>query len=158
MKKMLFSLMFTLGVALPAEAAYSFRQLWQDVANDTKRHFAEDLKTAYFYDFDADGAARSKFGVSATLLRYKFISADPVWLYTPSSSDQVGEIGFAFPIRLGDVPVGGGRNFRDVLIKKFGDSPDTGKWIDRLYFGPYMSHNFITERFGFGINAGVKFF
>ena len=137
--------------------SYSFSNFTDDIVNDTKKELGKGLKAAYFYDFlEKDIPARNKVGASAPILSWKFITLEPAFIYTPTDSNKVGEIGLAFPIHITKIPVSNGKTVGDYL-KRFYTDESTGKWTDRLYGGFYMAHNLTTGKFGFGYSAGVRF-
>lgn len=131
---------------------YSPSQIAKDFAADTGEAMFKTLNTGFFFDVLESGRDRMKFGVSTTLFAYKFIALEPLFLYTPSNADAVGEFGFAFPIRLGYLPVGAGRKLKDYADFV----PETGTIFDVTYIKPFMSHNLSTGRFGFGFSVGMR--
>jgi len=139
--------------------SYSVSDLVTDVANDTKKALGKGLKAAYFYDaMERNYLDRNKVGVSAPLLAYKPITVEAAFIYTPRSSSEVGEFGFSFPIRITEIPLNKyGFTIGDYLLKTYQNQVESKSWIDRLFFGPFFSHNFVTGKFGAGVTTGVRF-
>ena len=137
---------------------YNFGDFAGDVMKDSKEVFGKEFSASYFYDFMENDAKRHKVGLSAPILAYRFITIDPAFIYTPDTANRIGEFGFAFPIRVGKIPIPGGRTIGDWICER-ADCPD-GKntdWIERLFIAPYLSHSLTSGRFGCGINTGIKF-
>lgn len=145
-------------LGLPSLWSYSPRDFVNDIVADTKERFADHLYTGYLYDAEERNGLQSKIAIHTPLFAYKFITVNPVWVYTPAKSDEVGEIGIAFPISIKDIPLGDGLTLRKWLEEETTWLESTGKWLDRLSVGFYFSHNFISERFGYGLMANVKLF
>jgi len=156
MKKIMiaFCLMFSVSVL----GAYDFADFSNDVMKDSKEVFGKEFSASYFLDFLEDGDSRHKIGISAPVLAYRFITLDPAFIYTPDSSNRIGEFGFAFPIRPGRIPIPGGRTVGSWVCERTncGDK-DSKDWIERMFVAPYMSHSLTTGRFGCGVNTGIKF-
>lgn len=152
MKKLLLALSLLVGV-VSVSHAYSFFDLKEDFIKDTKEVFLKEARIGYFHDFLEDKFPdRHKFGLSTTLIAYKFIGVDPIAIYTPSSANAIVEGGLAFPIRLGYIPIGNGRLLKDLAPANREDN-----LIDRIKIGLYTSQNLSTGRFGFGWNITFGF-
>ena len=140
---------------LSSVMAYSFEDLKWDIAMDTKKAFGKGLKAAYFYDaFERDALDRNKIGASAPIVAYKIVTAEVAFIYTPRSANEIGSVGFSFPIRFNDMPIGMGKTLGDLVGES---NPDSKSWIDRLFIGPFFSHNLRTGKFGAGVTSGVTF-
>lgn len=137
--------------------AYTFDDLWKDVASDTREAYSDGLKAAYFHDFfEKDVVSRSKVGASFPIIAYSFVTLEGALIYTPKSSDEVASFGFSFPIRFKDIPVGQGLTLGDY-IGKFGKNPHSKSWVDRLFVGPYFSRDFTKGQWGGGVTSGITF-
>jgi len=148
-----------LGLFTTPLNAYSFGDFVTDLNNDTRAVIGKELQTTYFYDCLEPGSSKSKVGASSPILAWKFISVNPAFIYTPDAADSKGEVGLTFPIRLMRIPLPAlWSEIRAFWIPTAAPQTGTAELIDRLYLGPYFSHNFITGKFGVGVNAGVKFF
>ena len=163
MIKFLTSIGLTLMLSVSVGWSYTWSQFWEDLVTDTQEKFAKDLKTGYYKDFLASGDNQNRFGVSSTVLAYKFISVDPAWIYTPSSANRVGALGISFPIHPTKIPIGS-QTVGEILQDEFGELEkwDSERWLSRFYVGPYFAvdaFNLFQEDklFQFGVNAGVKF-
>ena len=130
MKKLITSLVFISSLLVVQTHAYTFGDLKTDFVKDTKEVFMKNVKTGYFYDFlEKDGLNRHKFGVSTPLVAYKFLAVEPIAIFTPSSADAIAEAGFAFPIRIGYIPIGSGLLIKDLQAIKEKEN----NILDRLY-------------------------
>lgn len=157
MKKTLF-LAVSLGILCLFNAsnakAYTFKQFFTDMGKDTRELYKSrpEIKGAYFFDLLDNGDARSKVGASISVLAWKFVTIDPLWLYTPDVSRKQGEYGVSFSLRPGEIPLGDGFKVKDMV-----DLEKCPEWLKRFYVGIYSSQNLQTGKFGFGISSGVKF-
>lgn len=156
MKKLALFLAIMAG-SLTSLSAYTWKDFIDDVANDTKERQGT-INSAYFYDLQEDGDARNKFGVSITVISYKFISFDPALVYTPDKANNKCEFALSFPLRIGEIPLPSGDNIRQAYERRYGKTEKTDTVFDNLFVGPYFYHNFYTDRFGYGGMAGVKMF
>lgn len=155
MKNKLFFIVIVLTLfSINNAKAYTLNDFFNDMGTDTKELYKTrpEIKGAYFFDFLEDGNSKSKVGASIPVLAWKFITVDPLWLYTPDTSNKQGEYGLSFSLRPGQIPLGG-----DFKVKDMVDLEKCPEWLKRFYVGIYSSHNFQTGKFGFGISSGVKF-
>jgi len=131
--------------------------LFNEIKEDTKEVLGKEFKTTYFRDFlEKDGDSRNKIGVSTPLLAWKFVTVEPSFIYTPKSDHEVVEFGLSFPIRIDRVPLGKDNIFAN-FVEKYKQKDKVSKWLKKVYFGPYLSHNVSTGKFGFGVNTGFRF-
>lgn len=152
MKKLIAGIVLFAGLSSLCHA-YSFYDLKDDFIKDTKEVIFKEAKVGYFHDFLEDKFPdRHKFGLSTSLIAYKFIGVDPIAIYTPSSANAIVEGGLAFPIRLGYIPIGNG-----LLLKDLAPANREDNLIDRIKIGLYTSQNLTTGRFGFGWNITFGF-
>ena len=136
-------------------SAYDVTDFVKEVKRDTAAQALKNIKTSYLYDFlEDDNSARSKVAIGTTILAWKFISFDPLFIYVPTAADKKAEVGFSFPIYPGEIPIGEGRLLKDAL---FPPEVNNNELWKRFYFGLYLSQNVTTGRFGFGLNTGIKF-
>lgn len=130
---------------------------YDKVKTDTKEVLGKEFKTTYFRDFlEKDADARNKIGISTPLLAWRFLSAEPSFIYTPKSDHEVVEFGVSFPIRIDRLPIPK-HTFAGKILEKYKKKDGVSKWLKKLYFGPYISHNVSSGRFGVGINTGIRF-
>jgi len=135
--------------------AYDVTDFVKEVKRDSAAQSFKNIKTSYLYDFlEDDNGSRSKVAMGTTVLAWKFISFDPLFVYVPTAADKKAEIGLSFPISPGDIPIGDGRLLKDAL---FPSEVNNNELWKRFYFGLYLSQNVTTGRFGFGLNTGIKF-
>ena len=155
-KLAVFAVLALVGLA-QSVSAYSWKEFYGDISKDTQERFGT-LNTGYALDYQENDDARNKFTASVRLISYKFISFDPAWVYATDKSNNKGEAAFSFPIHIGEIPLPGGKTIREAYIERHGKPESYGPLFDRLYWGPYFSHNFITEKFGYGIIVGIQLF
>lgn len=157
MRNLLLTMLLCVGLSAMGRC-YSFGDFAADLMKDSKQVFGKEFSASYFYDFMDEGDKRNKVGVSASVFAYRFITVDPAFIYTPDASDRIGEFGFAFPIRVGKIPIPNGRTIGDWVCERVNCPDDQSTdWIERLFVAPYLSQNLTTGRFGVGINTGIRF-
>lgn len=63
-----------------------------------------------------------------------------------------------FSVCISKIPVNKyGLTIGDYFGVFYRQSPDSKSWIDRLFVGPFFSHNFRTGKFGGGVTSGFTF-
>ena len=160
MKKIILAFLLVL-FGLPALAqithAYTIGDFWGELSTDTKEVFGKDAKAFYFRDFlEKDSSKRDKGGISTDMIAWRFLAVGPAWIYTPNTANQIGEFGASTNIRFGRIPLAGGSNVEKWAKARFGDTPQTGGWIDHAFVGVCGTKSITGGGWGFGLSTGVK--
>ena len=145
------TLILAIGFCFCAQfvSAYSFQNLYEDVKKDSKEVFGKEFSTSYFLDLSETGAAMHKIGASTPILAWRFFTLEPAFIYTPDDSNRVGDFGATMPLRVGRIPMKGGKTVSDYLLKK--------EWVENLFFSPFLSKSLLHKGWGYGFNTGIKF-
>ncbi|OGW10296.1 MAG: hypothetical protein A2W75_02700 [Nitrospinae bacterium RIFCSPLOWO2_12_39_15] len=150
MKKLVLVLGLFLGI-VSAGYSYSFRDLFNDVGQQTKLTILESATPAYFFSIENRD---SKGGVITPFVEYRFLTLDAGFV-TPFDAKKVGTgvLGGSIHIdRLIALSFPTFTEYSNLFVPKTAQ-----KFWDKVNIGLFTGHNFDEKKFEYGFYSGLEF-
>lgn len=131
--------------------AYSFRDLFNDVGQQSKLTILQSATPAYFFSIENRD---SKGGVITPFAEYRFLTFDAGFI-TPFDSNKVGTavLGGSIHIdRLIALSFPTFTEYSGLFIPKTAQ-----KFWDKVNIGLFTGHNFDEKKFEYGFYSGLEF-
>lgn len=140
--------MKSLIAALVLFASPAFASEVTQFIQDTKEVVGKHYEGSYGFDFNGD-ENKEKLAIGSQVVAYRFLAIQPLLTYAPNAADSKVNVELAFPLRLGRVPIGGGREIHDLF-------PDgkIGGWVDKIGGGFWGKVNLTSGGWRFGWRLG----
>ena|SRR3990167_2956917 len=146
-------LLLTLGILSIASLghAYSFRDLFNDIGQQSKLTILQSATPAYFFSIENRD---SKGGVITSFAEYRFLTLDAGFI-TPFDSSKVGTGVLGGSIHIDRLIALSFPTFTEYS-KLFIPSPAEKFWR-HVSIGLFTGHNFDEQKFEYGFYSGLEF-
>lgn len=150
MKKLLLTLGLLMGVASLGHA-YSFRDLFNDVGQQSKLTILQSATPAYFFSIENSA---HKGGVITSFAEYRFLTLDAGFI-TPFDAGKVGTGVLGGSIHIDRLIALSFPTFTEYS-RLFIPTPAEKFW-DKVNIGLFTGHNFDENKFEYGLYSGLEF-